>query len=178
MIRIDKNEQAILTALNKFLEIPSLRKRIETTARRLERKLEADPAATMTWAVLPLGRLSHSLPRTIYSAWVFVLRARTVTGAERHPNSRQRTHSWRGRANFQTSVDGRRWRANRMQSDPGARFDERWLSIPRGMWHRPVIGEEHWVVVSFHTAPAEELIEERPKPGTARGALRRLYLAS
>ena len=30
------------------------------------------------------------------------------------------------------------------------------------MWHRPVVGKgDNWIVVSFHTVPAEELIEEK-----------------
>ena len=30
------------------------------------------------------------------------------------------------------------------------------------MWHRPVMGGGDWVVVSFHTAADDALIEERP----------------
>jgi len=39
------------------------------------------------------------------------------------------------------------------------------------VWHRPVVGKDaDWVVVSFHTVPAEELIEE--KLDEAEGELR------
>jgi hypothetical protein len=48
-------------------------------------------------------------------------------------------------------------------SDPGAPLERRWISIPKNIWHRPVIPNDgDWVVVSFHTASAAELIEERP----------------
>jgi hypothetical protein len=37
------------------------------------------------------------------------------------------------------------------------------ISIPKNVWHRPVIPEgADWLVVSFHTVPPDELIEERP----------------
>src|SRR5205085_962971 len=39
-----------------------------------------------------------------------------------------------------------------------------WEPIPQNVWHQPVISKEtDWVAVSFHTVPAEELIEERPE---------------
>ena len=44
-----------------------------------------------------------------------------------------------------------------------AMMEQRWISIPPNVWHRPVIGNDaDWVVILFHTVPAEELIEERP----------------
>ena len=55
-----------------------------------------------------------------------------------------------------------RWQSNFLISDPDAPLERRWISIPANTWHRPVVGKEaHWVVVSFHTFPAEELIEEK-----------------
>src|SRR5262245_49622570 len=44
----------------------------------------------------------------------------------------------------------------------GSQFplDARWLSIPKNVWHRPVMSGRNWVVVSFHTVPADSLIEE------------------
>jgi hypothetical protein len=48
-------------------------------------------------------------------------------------------------------------------SDFDAPLERRWTSIPRNVWHRPVIPKgANWVVVSFHTVPAIELVEERP----------------
>src|SRR5262249_50740359 len=55
------------------------------------------------------------------------------------------------------------WRANVLVSDADAPLEERWISIPQNIWHRPVIQKgADWTVVSFHTVPATELIEERP----------------
>jgi hypothetical protein len=58
----------------------------------------------------------------------------------------------------------RHWRQNPLRSDPRAAVEERWLSIPRNVWHRPRIGPHaDWMVISFHTAGAADLIEERAR---------------
>jgi hypothetical protein len=52
----------------------------------------------------------------------------------------------------------------------GAPLERRWISIPRNVWHRPVIAKgADWLVVSFHTVPPDDLIKERP------GGKRMLY---
>ena len=108
------------------------------------------------------------VPSTLRSAWIFVLRAGTVTGAERHPNSIQRVMSFRGSADLQTweenpalnSGAGGKWKSNPLGRGDGA--STRWLTIPENVWHRPVVDPlDDWIVVSFHTAFADELIEER-----------------
>src|SRR5207249_1597152 len=89
------------------------------------------------------------------------LRTGTTTGAERHPNSHQRMMSFRGTGDMQTGGDGR-WQTNALISDRGAELEQKWVSIPENVWHQAVVPDADWVVVSFHTVPAEELIEERP----------------
>jgi hypothetical protein len=84
-------------------------------------------------------------------------------------NTQLRNHS---RARPSTSNDevksqkGRpsgKWQSNVLVSDPNAPLERRWISIPQNVWHQAVVPKEtDWVVVSFHTVPAEELIEERP----------------
>jgi len=62
-------------------------------------------------------------------------------------------------------------------SEPAAALEQRWISIPPNVWHRPVVGKDaDWVVVSFHTVLAEELIEERPSPSMAGETKRMKYL--
>jgi hypothetical protein len=63
-----------------------------------------------------------------------------------------------------SAPNNERWQSNMLISDPDAPLEKRWISIPQNVWHQPVISKEaDWVVVSFHTVPAEELIEERPE---------------
>jgi hypothetical protein len=49
-------------------------------------------------------------------------------------------------------------------SDPNPPLDQRWIPIPENVWHQAVTPSASWAVVSFHTVPAEELIEQRPDP--------------
>ena len=49
--------------------------------------------------------------RRVQSSWMFVLRRGVTTGAERHPNSRQRMVSWEGSGDFQVH-DGPGWRSH------------------------------------------------------------------
>ena len=69
------------------------------------------------------------------------------------------------------------WKSNVLVSDIEASLEQRWISIPQNVWHWPVVPKgADWVVVSFHTVPAKQLIEERP-PDSAAGAMKRmLYL--
>jgi hypothetical protein len=171
----DPAEERILAALDRLVRRAAVRAWIEGAARRLERRLDADAAASMAWETMPQALCDTSLPSPIRSGWVFLLRACATTGAERHPNSHQRTLSYKGAGDLQTMENGR-WRSHRLVSREAAPRRRKWASVPAGTWHQVVVGGRNWLVVSFHTAPAEELIEERPRPDARRGSLRRLYV--
>lgn len=137
---------------------------------RVEGTLARDVEAMEAWEPIPLSVYGDALPTEIRSSWVFILRGGVTTGAERHPNSHQRTTSLRGGGDFQVQ-DAGGWRSRFMRSDAEAPLDERWISIPPNTWHQLVVGQADWVVVSFHTVPAADLIEERPEtegPGPVR----------
>ena len=124
----------------------------------LEMILRAEPESRLAWKSIPLG-LFVDVPSEIQSAWVFALRSDTSTGAERHPNSIQRVTSLRGSADLQT-WDGRQWQSHRLAASMETERRDAWLTIPVSVWHRPVVGSETWIVVSFHTASDRDLIEE------------------
>ena len=156
------DERSRLETLDKALRSDSARDHIRSVVLRVREELVRKKDAPMSWEAFPLDVLATRLPHEIRSAWVFVLRAGADTGAERHPNSHQRMMSFEGSGDLQTGELGR-WQSNVLISDPGAPLERRWISIPPNAWHRPLIdAEADWVVVSFHTVPAEELIEERP----------------
>jgi hypothetical protein len=67
--------------------------------------------------------------------------------------------SFQGTADMQT-WEGGRWQSNILIADDALPLEQRWLSIPVNVWHRPVMKDMHWVVVSFHTASDDTLIEE------------------
>jgi hypothetical protein len=172
-----KEERSLLEALDGALRSENVRKQIRSVVERVREQLARTKDAVMSWEPFPLNVLATELPREIRSAWVFVLRAGADTGAERHPNSRQRMMSFEGSGDLQTG-EPETWQSNVLVSDPDATLEQRWISIPPNVWHRPVIdAAADWAVVSFHTVPAEELIEERPDDSREAGTRQMKYLA-
>jgi hypothetical protein len=173
-----KEERSRLEALDTALRSDSVREHIRPVVVRVREQLARRKDVLMSWEPFPLDVLATTLPPEIRSAWVFVLRAGADTGAERHPNSHQRMMSFEGSGDLQTVEHGK-WQSNVLISDPDAPLERRWISIPTNVWHRPVINAKtDWAVVSFHTAPAEELIEERPDDRRKAGTRQMKYLGS
>jgi hypothetical protein len=178
---VTKEERAILGTLDQIVRSDQVRARIEPIVERVRADLAAKPSETlMAWETVPLETFP-SLPPFVQSGWVFVLRAGADTGAERHANSHQRMMTFAGSGDMKIDATGRpnevsaeseiAWHSHVLVSDASAPVERRWISIPKNVWHRPVIpNSADWVVVSFHTVAAEELIEERP------GAKQMLYL--
>jgi hypothetical protein len=167
------DERSRLEVLDAVVRSNEVRATIKPVVGRVCATLAQKPDAVMTWEPIPLETFRQKLPTEIRSGWVFVLRAGADTGAERHPNSHQRMMTLRGTGDMRVrtlhgessteSVSSSLWQSNVLVSEPSAPLERRWISIPPNVWHRPVVGKEtDWVVVSFHTVPAEELIEEKP----------------
>lgn len=166
--------------LDKVVGSEEVRSQILPIVSGVREDLAKKPDALMTWEPITLETFGDKLPPTIESAWIFVLRAGTDTGAERHPNSHQRMMTFAGAGDMKIDAKGTAneveaeseiaWHSHILVSDVNAPLERRWISIPKNIWHRPVTPKDaDWVVVSFHTVPVEELIEERP------GAKQMLY---
>lgn len=222
-----KDEKSLLEELDRVLRSDEIRAQIQRVVERVRKDLTRKKEAVMAWEPVPLQVFGGALRPGIESSWVFILRARANTGAERHPNSHQRMMTLDGTGDMQTekrersqqpakqtsNAEPRRtwqaaqrstskteikegkadpsqppspglrrakesvvsgqtsdvticWQSNILVSDPDVPLEQRWISIPPNVWHQPVVATEtDWVVVSFHTVPAEELIEERPGSG-------------
>jgi hypothetical protein len=174
--RMLPEERSPLESLDAVLRCENVREQIRPIIERVRAELARKKEALMTWEPIPLAVFGRKLPAEIRSAWVFVLRAVADTGAERHPNSRQRMLSFQGSGDMQTGEPGQ-WQSNALVSDPEAPLERRWISIPPNVWHRPVVGRDaDWTVVSFHTVLAEELIEERPDSRSKDGTKQMKYL--
>ena len=156
-------EGELLRSLDAAVFAPECAAALRTICDRALAILERSPREIEAWEAVPLELYGRDFPAEIRSSWVFVLRRGVTTGAERHPNSVQRMVSWSGGADFQVH-DGERWVSHRLADDRAAPIERRWLSIPPDTWHQGVVGDRDWLVVSFHTVPASELIEERPDP--------------
>jgi hypothetical protein len=171
-----REERLRVEVLDTAVRSESVREHIRSVVMRVRQQLARKKDALMAWEPFRLDVLATTLPPDIRSAWVFVLRAGADTGAERHPNSHQRMMSFEGGGDLQTGEPGR-WKSNVLVSDHNAPLEQRWISIPTNVWHRPVINAEtDWAVVSFHTVPAEELIEERPDDSREAGTRQKKYL--
>lgn len=154
------HELQVLQTLDALIWSPAFAAYVAPVVERVEHSLVQDPSAVEKWEALPISLFGNKLPPEIQSSWVFILRAQTATGFERHPNSHQRVTSYRGTGDFQVGFP--ETSSNHLVSDPRAALERRWVSIPVNVWHQPVVQESNWVVVSFHTVPAKDLIEERP----------------
>ena len=125
----------------------------------LREQLARDGAHQMKFASIPLDIYEPKLPAEIRSSWIFILRHNAEFSAERHPNSIQRMFSFDGIGTTQTWVDGA-WRILTLDSTKS----EAGLSIPVLVWHRSLATRGDWSIVSFHTASADELVEELGDP--------------
>ena len=170
-----KQQLKILLTLDEIVRQKSVRAVIDSIIPRVERKLKADSEALLAWKSVPLDTYGEGLPDIIRSSWVFIICALTNSGAERHPNSHQYMMSFRGSGDLQVMI-GERWNSNLLVSDSGIEINNKWISIPPNNWHQVVTSKEKWVVVSFHTVPEEELIEEHPDPSDTRLTRQRRYL--
>jgi hypothetical protein len=162
---MEAEERARLEKLDTIVRSDELRAEIDPVVDRVRAALSQQPDALMTWEPIPLEIFGQGLPEEIQSGWIFVLRAGADTGAERHPNSHQRMMTLQGSGDMRVRAGlavSSIWESNVLASAPSAPLERRWISIPPNVWHRPVVGPDvDWVVISFHTVPAEDLIEEK-----------------
>lgn len=171
---MDANERAILTSINGILINPHVQAKIDEIADRVARKFTSSTEA-LAWETVPLETYGTGLPAMIRSSWVFLLREGANSGAERHPNSHQRVRSWRGSGDFQVwRHDG--WKSHFLQNRLDAPVEEQWATIETNVWHRAVVPPgRHWIVLSFHTASTEDLMEETPEANDVDRMRQRVY---
>jgi hypothetical protein len=174
------SERSRLERLDAILRRSPIRAQIQPIVDRVHANLAQEQTAVMAWEPVPLTIFDNALMPELRSCWVFILRAGANTGAERHPNSHQRMMSFEcsGDLQVRAGVESS-WQSNVLISDPKAPLERRWISIPQNIWHQPVVSQGgDWVVVSFHTVPAEELIEERPDAAETGRTRQRHYFTS
>jgi hypothetical protein len=173
--KLTDGEQRILEQLDAAVLGEGAAAGIGPIVERVAATMSRDPRSIEAWEPIPLEVYGGFLPPAIRSSWVFILRGGVTTGAERHPNSHQRMMSWKGEGDFQVR-DGEGWQSHFMVSNRDARLEDRWISIPPNIWHQGVIRAQDWVVVSFHTVPAADLVEERPDASDPLNTHQRRYV--
>lgn len=169
------DERGILEQIDAAVRSGAAAAVIGPIVERVAQTIARNPHEIEAWEPIPLEAYAGLLPSPIRSSWVFILRGGVTTGAERHPNSHQRMMSWKGEGDFQVH-DGKSWQSHLMVSARDAPLENRWISIPPNVWHQDVVSAKDWVVVSFHTVPAAELIEERPDATDSLSTHQRRYV--
>ncbi|MGH9755863.1 MAG: hypothetical protein ACREA2_24035 [Blastocatellia bacterium] len=170
------NKDTVLTEIASLLNDPLVKSELSPILARVEKALAATSLEPQSWEPVPLDVFGAALPNSIKSCWVFIFRAGAKFGAERHPNSHQRTIALRGGAVFEVLEDNT-WLPCPIGDSGGAESSSQSVSIPAGTWHRIGIGPENFVSVSFHTTSAQELIEETPVNDDLSVTRKRLYHA-
>src|SRR5262245_42106457 len=152
-----ENDPIVMT-LDRALRARDVINGVDAALSRVTAALDSG-SALMAWEVLPLD-LFPGLPPEIQSCWIFVIRPGQATGAERHPNSHQRSLSLQGSGRFELR-QGDRWEPHDLEAAAAA-FEQRWVTIPPNTWHRLFSRTLPWGMISFHTVPSDQLVEERP----------------
>jgi hypothetical protein len=140
-------DDPVVAALNEAVRSDSAAAIMGTTLQRVLRQLDAS-AKLMACETVPLSAFADGLPKNIRSCWIFVIWAGAATGAERHPNSHQRSFSLIGGGTFELRV-GTNWHSHPLKSTDRASVEHRWVSIPSSTWHRLFVGSEAWECCPF-----------------------------
>jgi len=164
------DERELMRLLERSLAQPRVKDTLDPIGDELLAELAGDPdGSKSTFRDIPLD-LFGELPSDIRSAWLFALRKGFVHPAEFHPNSVQRMFALNRPGQFEV-WDGGRWIRHTLA--PG-----RGLPIPASVWHRSPALDEDWVVASFHTAKADQLVEVVGDPASGEVGSSRIYLAA
>lgn len=110
---------------------------------------------------VPIDRalFGSDLPEKLKSCRLSVMRGGSAYKIERHPNGTQFVYSLEQSGTISV-FDGKSWHTSHLSSEREAPLTARWHVVPASTWHQPVPGEKDWVVLAFHTAAADELIDD------------------
>ena len=133
---------------------------IETIGRlKSELRTSSDP---FVWATIGLQNVA-GIPADIQSAWIFALRAERWSGGHYHPNSVQHMVVIEGHG--RSRVGGT---IGEMVAFGDGSLGDAWFVIAPGVPHEFYPIKDDMIVMSFHTATAEELLEVSESGGSIR----------
>ena len=156
---MNKREKSLLAKLGELARATAANSIIQEALVKAETELRQNPSKLGTTVQIPLSIFGKGIPAAIKSCRVFALRANTPFKTERHPNSHQRVLSIKGTGEVRVLEEENPWTA-RLRSDSDAPIEERWATLQENVWHQPVAGPEGWGVLTFHTAPDGESLDE------------------
>ena len=124
-----------------------------------------DTSEPFVWSTIDLQSITATLPDTIRSGWIFVLKKDVPSGCHYHPNSIQNMVMIEGEG---TSRVGETSRQMKRFANPDSSLEDIWYVIPEGTPHEFFPAETNMVVVSFHTSAPDELEEISCDSGATR----------
>lgn len=134
-----------------LLAHPVVREHIRQLKTRIGTSVEP-----FVWTELECGALGVEVPAGILSAWIFVLKRDTPSGAHYHPNSVQHMVVIEGSG--RSKIAGEEQLMYKYGT-PKLKRDDVWYVINRGVPHEFFPETTDMVVMSFHTCAADELQE-------------------
>jgi mannose-6-phosphate isomerase-like protein (cupin superfamily) len=124
---------------------------IETIGRvKAELRASTEP---FVWATIALQKVAD-VPAEIRSAWTFALRAERWSGEHYHPNSVQHMVVIEGHGCSRIGST-----IGEMVALGDGSLGDAWVVIAPGVPHEFYPEKDDMIVMSFHTATAEELLE-------------------
>ena|ERR1044072_3006646 len=153
-----------LSQLNEAVAQLISRSEVHSLIADLKQQLPRTPEP-FVWATIDLQSVTTTLPYTIRSGWIFVLKKDVPSGCHYHPNSIQNMVMIEGEG---TSKVGDNSRHMKRFADQDASLEDIWYVIPEGMPHEFFPTEKDMVVVSFHTSASDELEEVSCDSGATR----------
>jgi len=147
-------------AVAELLTQPATHSVVDTLKEQLQHTSEP-----FVWATIDPKSITVSLPDSIRSCWIFVLKKDTPSGCHYHPNSIQHMVMIEGEG---TSKVGSLSGEMKRYAEPNCSLDDVWYVIPEGVPHEFFPVGRDLVVVSFHTCESDELQEIRCDSGATR----------
>src|ERR1051325_4180901 len=120
-------------------------------------------AEPFVWSTVDPESITVSLPETIRSCWIFVLKKDVPSGCHYHPNSIQHMVMIEGAGTSKVGTS-----SGQMRRLGEASLDDVWYVIREGVPHEFFPSGSDVVVVSFHTCACDELEEINCDSGAPR----------
>ena len=156
----------LLDEMEAFVALTEHSTAIDYACNECVAELQNEPGLEMTWrAVMPQLELTGSM-NAVHSLWVFAFAPHGESDTHRHSNSTQYTRSWRGNGVLRIGNPESAAVVQLPLPEGEGPQSEQWTVIPAGVFHRAIANEHGWCVVSFQSAPANELQDE-PIEGTS-----------
>ena len=155
-------QEADLSKLSSLVKTILRSRRVLDIIKKLKAQL-LDSNEPFVWATLPKAIIGKEFPKTIHSAWIFVLRACYHTSPHYHPNSQQHTAVLEG--DVWTKIGNQKVE---LQIFNPHDIQQMWYVIGKSVPHEFVTRDSPVVVISFHTCPADELVEVETESGSRR----------